>query len=60
MIQRNSKSVDDYIYTGPLEQWFECLPMVQVSGVLSQVESFQRLKEMVLDASLLNTQHHKE
>ena len=29
------------------------------TGVLSQVESYQRLKKMVLDAALLNTQHHK-
>ena len=29
------------------------------TGVLSQVESFQRLKKMVLDAVLLNTQHDK-
>ena len=25
----------------------------------SQVESYQRLKKMVLDATLLNTQHYK-
>ena len=28
-------------------------------GVQSQVESYQRLKKMVLDAALLNTQHYK-
>ena len=27
--------------------------------VQSQVESYQRLKKMVLDAALLNTQHYK-
>ena len=31
----------------------------QVLWVQSQVESYQRLKKMVLDASLLNTQHNK-
>ena len=29
------------------------------SGVQSQIESYQRLKKMVLDAALLNTQHYK-
>ena len=33
--------------------------MVWETGVQSQVESYQRLKKMVLDASLLNTQHYK-
>ena len=33
--------------------------MVQETGVQSQVESYQRLKKMVLDAALLNTQHYK-
>ena len=28
-------------------------------GVQSPVESYQRLKKMVLDAALLNTQHYK-
>ena len=36
--------------------WVECLPMVQEN---SQVKSYQRLKKMVLDATLLNTQHYK-
>ena len=35
-----------------------CLPMVQETGVQSQVESYQRLK-MVLDAALLSPQHYK-
>ena len=33
--------------------------MAQETGVQSQVESYQRLKKMVLDSSLLNTQHYK-
>ena len=33
--------------------------MVHETGVQSQVESCQNLKKMVLDASLLNTQHYK-
>ena len=39
-------------------QWLECLSMVQETGVQSQVELYW-LKKMVLDASLLNTQHYK-
>ena len=33
--------------------------MAQETGVQSQVESYKRLKKMVFDASLLNTQHYK-
>ena len=33
--------------------------MVRETGVQSQVESYQRLKKMVLDATLLNTQHYE-
>ena len=33
--------------------------MVLETGIQSQVESYKRLKKMVLDASLLNTQHYK-
>ena len=33
--------------------------MVWEIGVQSQVESYQQLKKMVLDANLLNTQHYK-
>ena len=29
------------------------------TGVQSQVESYQRLKKMVLDTALFNTQHYK-
>ena len=39
--------------------WLECLPMARETWVQSQVASYQRLKKMVLDASLLNTQHYK-
>ena len=37
----------------------ECLPMAWETGVQSQVKSYQRLKKMVLDTCLLNTQHYK-
>ena len=33
--------------------------MAQETWDQSQVESYQRLKKMVLDAFLLNTQHYK-
>ena len=33
--------------------------MARKTGVLSQVESHQRLKKMALDVPLLNTQHYK-
>ena len=33
--------------------------MVRSTGVQSQVESYQRLKKIVLDAALLNTQHQE-
>ena len=33
--------------------------MVQEIGVQSQVKSFQNTQKMVLDATLLNTQHYK-
>ena len=37
----------------------ECSPIVWKTEVPSQVESYQRLKKMILDATLLNTQHYK-
>ena len=33
--------------------------MARETSVQSQVESYQKLKKMVLDALLLNTQHYK-
>ena len=33
--------------------------MAQETGVQSQVKSYQRLKKIVLDAALLNTQQYK-
>ena len=33
--------------------------MVWETGIQSQVESYQRLRKMVLHAALLNTQHYK-
>ena len=46
----------DVVYqnTDPLTLWVECLPMVWEIGIQSTVES-----KMVLDTSLLNTQHYK-
>ena len=37
----------------------EYSPMFQKTGVQIKVDSYQRLKKMVLDAALLNTQHYK-
>ena len=37
----------------------ECSPIAGETWVQCQVESYQKLKTMVLDASLLNTQHYK-
>ena len=34
--------------------------MVQETGVQSQVQSYQKLKNIVLDAALLNNQHYKD
>ena len=45
-----------YVYIGPV---VECSPMGRQTGVQSQVESYQRLKKMVLDTSLLNSQDYK-
>ena len=33
--------------------------MAEEIGVQSQVESYQRIKKMILDATLVNTQHYK-
>ncbi len=42
-----------------LAKRLECSPMARETWVQSLVESYQRLKKMVLGASLLNTQHYK-
>ena len=58
----NREHLSDVIFnfcTGSLAKWLEGLLMVQETGVQSQVESYQRLKKMVLDATLLTTQHYK-
>ena len=44
---------------GPSAKWVECAPMFPETGIQSQVESYQRLKKMLLDTSLLNIQHYK-
>ena len=44
-----------YIYIAKL---IECSPMAWATGIQSQVESYQRLKNGI-DAVLLNTQHYK-
>ena len=47
------------IHTDSLAQWVECSSMVLETGVQYQIDSNQRLKKkMVLDTSLLNTQHY--
>ena len=48
-----------YIYIYIFTLWVECSPMARETGVESQVESYERFKKMIQDASLLNTQHHK-
>ena len=45
--------------TGHWHNGLECSPMARETWVQSQVESYQRLKKMVLDATLLNIQHYK-
>ena len=45
---------DDY-YTGPLASWLECSPLIQETGVQSR----SRLKDMVHDAALPNTQYYE-
>ena len=35
--------------------WFECSPMALETRVQSQAKSYQRLKKMIFDSSLLNT-----
>ena len=52
-----SESCINFVFSLTLR--VECLPMIRETRVQSQVESYQRLKKMVLDAALLNTQHCK-
>ena len=47
-----------YLYR-TLAKRLECSPMARETWVQSQVESYQKTQKMVLDASLLNTQHYK-
>ena len=49
-------SLSIYIY---IDMRVECLPVIQETRVQSQIKSYQRLKKLVLDTSLLNTQHYK-
>ena len=46
-------------HTGSLVWWVERSLVVWKTWVQSQVTSYQRLKKMVLDTSLLNTQQYK-
>ena len=46
-------------FIGSLVYWVECSPVVRETEVQSQVESYLRLKNMLLDTLLLNTQHYK-
>ena len=43
-----------------LAQGLECSPMARETWVQSQVRVIPKTQKMVLDASLLNTQHYKE
>ena len=45
--------------SGRLAKRLECLPMAQEIEVQSQIEYIPKTQKMVLDASLLNTQHYK-
>ena len=45
--------------TDSLAWWVESLPMLRETEVQSKDESYQRLKKMVLDTSLIPPQHYK-
>ena len=45
--------------SGHWPQRLECSPMARETWVQSQVESYQKTLKMVLDTTLLNTQHYK-
>ena len=53
-----NRSANIYIYIYIYIYGVECSPMVRETWVHSRVASYQTLK-MVLDTSLLNTQHYK-
>ena len=40
------------MHTGPLALWVVCLPMAQEARVQSLIESYQRLRKIILDISL--------
>ena len=42
-----------------VQHFSQCSPMIRETGVQSLVESYQNLKKMVIDTSLLNTQQYK-
>ena len=46
------------VFNQAISLMVECLSMVLETRVQSQVKSYQRLKKMVLDTALLNTQHY--
>ena len=48
-----------WIFLYAMVLWLECSPKAREIWVQSQVKSYQRLKKMVLDVALLNTQHYK-
>ena len=45
--------------TRPIVLCVECSPMVVETMFQSQVNSYQRLKKIILDSTLLRTQHNK-
>ena len=55
----SEKLVCYYELSGTLAQRLECSPMARETWVQSQVESYQKTLKMVLDTTLLNTQHYK-
>ena len=47
-----------YTYIYILAKWVKCSLMAKVTGVQSQVESYQRFKKIIIDTFLLKTQHY--
>ena len=55
----NDRYIQSYYFTDSLALWEECSPMVRETGVQSPDRVIPKTLKMVLDASLLNTQHYK-
>ena len=50
---------NNWINTDPMAKWLESSSMAWETGVQSQTVSYQKLKKMVLDIFLFDTQHYK-